>query len=129
MRPASPAIPPRRCAPRPGDVVDYSTRVALRQLGRRAGWLVDQIGRLDARLAPLVAERAPSLLALYGVGLDTAAILLVAAGDHPDRLCSEAAWAHLCGTAPIPASSGKITRCVWILPVTDRPIMRYGGLC
>ncbi|MGH7261685.1 MAG: IS110 family transposase [Nitrospiraceae bacterium] len=96
--------------PRPGDVVGYTTRFALRELGRRAGWLQDQIGRLDGLLAPLVAERAPSLLALYGVGPDTAAILLVAAGDHPERLCGEAAWAQLCGTAPIPAWSGKVTR-------------------
>jgi transposase len=50
---------------------------------------------------------APSLLALHGVGPNTAAILLVAAGDQPERLRSEAAWAHLCGVAPIPASSGK----------------------
>src|SRR4029078_5175352 len=40
----------------------------------------------------------------------TAALLLIAAGDHPGRLRSEAAWAHLCGVAPIPASSGKATR-------------------
>ena len=39
-----------------------------------------------------------------------AARLLIAAGDHPARLRSEAAWAHLCGAAPIPASSGKVTR-------------------
>jgi transposase len=44
------------------------------------------------------------------VGVDSAAALLVAAGDNPDRLRSEAAWAHLCGVAPIPASSGKVTR-------------------
>jgi transposase len=37
-------------------------------------------------------------------------MLLAAAGDHPERLRSEAAWAHLCATAPIPASSGKVTR-------------------
>jgi len=37
-------------------------------------------------------------------------MLLIAAGDHPGRLRSEAAWAHLCATAPIPASSGKVTR-------------------
>ena len=37
-------------------------------------------------------------------------MLLIAAGDHPGRLRSEAAWAHLCATAPIPASSGKTTR-------------------
>jgi transposase len=44
------------------------------------------------------------------VGPDTAAMLLVAAGDRPGRLRSEAAWAHLCGVAPIPASSGKVRR-------------------
>jgi transposase len=37
-------------------------------------------------------------------------MLLVAAGDHPGRLRSEAAWAHLCATAPLSASSGKVTR-------------------
>ena len=47
---------------------------------------------------------------MYGVGPDTAALPLIAAGDHPERLRSEAAWAHLCGVAPIPASSGKVTR-------------------
>jgi transposase len=47
---------------------------------------------------------------VHGIGIDTAATLLVAAGDNPDRLRSEAAWAHLCGVAPIEASSGKVTR-------------------
>jgi transposase len=54
-------------------------------------YLADEIDRLDALLAPLLAERAASLLAQPGVGPDTAAILLIAAGDHPDRLRSEAA--------------------------------------
>jgi transposase len=76
--------------PRPGDIVGYTTRVALRELGRRAAYLQDQIDRLDALLTPLVTERAASLLGLYGVGPEVAAILLVAAGDHPDRLRSEA---------------------------------------
>jgi len=47
---------------------------------------------------------------LFGVGPDTAAVLLITAGDHPGRLRSEAAWAHLCAAAPIPASSGKVSR-------------------
>ena len=47
---------------------------------------------------------------MYGVGPDTAALLLVAAGDHPERLRSESSRAHLCGVAPIPASSGKVSR-------------------
>jgi transposase len=96
--------------PRPGDVTGYATRVALRELGRRARFLDAQTGQLDELIVPLVTARAPGLLALYGVGADTAARLLIAAGDHPARLRSEAAWAHLCGAAPIPASSGKVTR-------------------
>jgi transposase len=96
--------------PRPGGVPGYATRIALRELGRRAEFLDAQLGRLDELIAPLVTGRAPGLLALHGVGPDTAALLLIAAGDHPERLRSEAAWAHLCGVAPIPASSGKVTR-------------------
>jgi len=93
--------------PRPGDVPGYATRVALRELGRRGQFLDAQLDRLDELIGPLVTERAPGLLALHGVGPDTAALLLVAAGDHPERLRSESSWAHLCGAAPIPASSGK----------------------
>jgi transposase len=96
--------------PRPGDVPGYATRIALRELGRRAQFLDGQLGRLDELIVPLVTARAPGLLALHGIGPATAALLLIAAGDHPQRLRSEAAWAHLCGVAPIPASSGKITR-------------------
>jgi transposase len=96
--------------PRPGAVVGYATRIALRELARRATFPGGQLARLDELIVPLVAARAPGPLALYGVGPDSAAMLLVAAGDHPGRLRSEAAWAHLCATAPIPASSGKTIR-------------------
>ena len=51
---------------------------------------------------------------------NTAALLLIAAGDHPGRLRSEAAWAHLCGAAPIPASSGKVTPATGSNPGGDR---------
>ncbi len=49
-------------------------------------------------------------MALRGVGTVVAATLLVVAGDNPERLTSEAAWAQLCGVAPLEASSGKVTR-------------------
>jgi transposase len=93
--------------PRPGDVVGYATRIALRELGRRAEFLGSQLERPGELIVPLVTARAPGLLDLYGIGAHTAALLLIAAGDHPERLGSEAAWAHLCAAAPIPASSGK----------------------
>jgi transposase len=96
--------------PRTGDVAGHATRNALRELGRRAQFLDGQLGRLDELIVPLVTARAPGLLAVYGAGPRTVALLLIAAGDHPGRLRSEAAWAHLCGVAPIPASSGKVAR-------------------
>jgi transposase len=96
--------------PRPGGAAGYATRVALRELGRRAVFLDGQLERLDELIVPLVTAHAPGLPARYGAGPSTAALLLIAAGDHPGRLRSEAAWAHLCGAAPIPASSGKVTR-------------------
>jgi transposase len=96
--------------PRPGDVPGYAARIALRELGRRAVFPGGQLGRPGELIAPLVSEHAPGLVALYGIGPHTAALLLIAAGDHPGRLRSEAAWAHLCAAAPIPASSGKVTR-------------------
>ena len=96
--------------PRPGTVVGYHTRIALRELGRRAEFPGSQIERLDDLIGPLVTGHAPGLLALHGVGSGTAAILLIAAGDHPERLRSGAAWAHLCAVAPIPASPGKSIR-------------------
>ena len=66
--------------------------------------------QIDRTLTVLIKDTAPSLLDLHGVGPDTAASLLVTAGDNPERLHNERSWAHLCGVTPIPASSGKVTR-------------------
>ncbi len=97
--------------PRVGtDPVIYATKTALGALGRRVIALDAETDKLDELLAELVSVTCPQLLAVFGVGIDTAAALLVAAGDNPERLRSEPAWAHLCGVAPIQASSGKVTR-------------------
>ncbi len=58
----------------------------------------------------MTADAAPRLLELHGVGPEVAAQLLITAGDNPSRLRSESAFAHLCGVAPVPASSGRIHR-------------------
>jgi transposase len=97
---------------RPGkgsDPVTYMTNLVIRNLARRIRGLNTEMGEIDVMLTGLIARTAPSLLALHGVGTDTAASLLVAAGDNPDRLSSEGSWAHLCGTTPLPANSGKVT--------------------
>jgi transposase len=98
-----------RSPSRPTDPTS-ATLLALRTLARRHQQLTAEITQLDRHLATLLAQAAPRLLALYGVGTETAAQLLSTAGDNPDRLRSEAAFAHLCGVAPIPASSGRTDR-------------------
>lgn len=95
-----------RPGPNPADPA-AATKTALRSLARRCQHLTDEINDLDTLLDPLVAAAAPNLIALPGVGPDVAGQLLVTAGDNPDRLRSEAAFAHLCAAAPIPASSGR----------------------
>jgi transposase len=92
------------------DPVRYTTLVTIRALGHRVQYLREESKRLNGMLRPLIRQTAPTLLEVYGVGYDTAAKLLVAAGDNPERIRTEAAWANLCGAAPIPASSGKTKR-------------------
>ena len=87
-----------------------AAKFALRLVAGRWLQLTEEITELDTHLERLVATVAPALVAVKGVGTQTAAVLLVAAGDNPERLRSEGAFAHLCGVAPIPASSGKTTR-------------------
>jgi transposase len=87
-----------------------ATKIALRSLARRHQQLTAEISDLDELLDPLVAAINPGLVATNGVGTDVAGQLLVTAGENHDRLRSEAAFAMLCGAAPIPASSGKTNR-------------------
>jgi len=98
---------------RPADApedVDEATRFALRSVARRYQYLSEEIAELDAQLCRLVAQTAPELTSLPGVGTDHAATLLVVAGDNPQRLGSEASFASLCGVSPVEASSGKVVR-------------------
>ncbi len=92
------------------DPITYTTNLVIRNLARRIKSLDTEMKTIDQTLRLLIKKTAPGLVALHGVGTDTAASLLVAAGDNPERLRSERSWAHLCGVTPIPASSGKVTR-------------------
>ena len=95
-----------------GDPADPCTATALtlKRMGSRHRFLSDEITAIDVELSQIVAVHAPALLEINGVGTVVASQLLVTVGDNPERLSSEAAFAALSGTAPIPASSGKTSR-------------------
>jgi transposase len=102
-----------RCAGlRPGADRDplNTTKRVLRMLGRRYRALDDEVRELQAELDELIALAAPRLMAQHSVGPQTAAKLLCMVGDNPERVRSQAAFAALCGTSPVEASSGKTKR-------------------
>ena len=95
-----------------GDLADplMGTKAALRTLARRYRALSSEMAELEAALDDLTARANPGLRGVKGVGPDVAGILLIAAGDNPERLRSEAAFAALCGVSPVEASSGQTVR-------------------
>lgn len=101
-----------RLRPDPGRLNDptQATKAALRSIAARARALREEIKTLDGQIEALLEATAPTTLAVFAMGPDTTAALLVTVGDNPDRLRSERAFAHLCGVAPIPASSGNTNR-------------------
>ena len=93
-----------------GDVVVHGIKTAAAILARRVQALDAELDAIDVQLAPLVKAAAPGMLQIFGVGVDTAAMLIVAAGDNPERIVSESAWAMICGVAPIPVMSRQDQR-------------------
>jgi transposase len=82
---------------------------ALRATAQRIQFLQAEVEQLQAELTVLVRAAAPWLLEVPGVGALSAAQVLVS-WSHAGRFRSEAAFAALAGTNPIPASSGQVTR-------------------
>ncbi|MCZ2819737.1 IS110 family transposase [Modestobacter sp. VKM Ac-2977] len=97
---------------RPGELTTTSAaaKYAMSALARRIQHLDAEIEGLDTHLKAILTAAHPDLLAAHGVGPDTAGALLVAAGDNPERLVSEQAFAALCGASPVQASSGNTHR-------------------
>jgi transposase len=103
----------RRCAQLNIDTPQDATSAAaytLRLLARRILTLTDEIRELEHQITTAITSHTPQLLTRRGIGPDNAAALLIAAGDNPDRLRSEASFAALCGVSPLEASSGKTSR-------------------
>lgn len=92
-----------------GDLAEPDTamRHTLAALARRWFDLHAEIKIHSKALKDLTRAAAPQLLDAFGVGLDIAAQMLITAGDNNDRVRNEAAFAKICGVAPIPTGSGK----------------------
>jgi len=97
---------------RPGDPMTPTggAKRALVTIARRWATLDTEIKELDRAIKAILDSIAAPLLKRHGVGYDTAGALLCTAGDNPDRLATEASFASLCGTAPVPVSTGNSNR-------------------
>ncbi|WP_234315406.1 transposase [Streptomyces globisporus] len=93
-----------------GDRPEAAARHTPRLLAGRILHLTEEISDLTKRITAAIGDCAPKLLDVYGVGPDTAAALLTAVGDNPQRMGSGASFAALCGASPVEASSGKTQR-------------------
>ena len=82
-------------------------RLSMRQLALRISQLDRELELINGRMRRVTKTVAPDLVGVFGAGPDVASTLLVTAGDNPHRLHREASFAALCGSSPIPASSGK----------------------
>ncbi|WP_307723070.1 transposase [Microbacterium lacticum] len=92
--------------PRNLDTPDDALRHSVRTLARRWLTLDAEAKELEELIEALVRSTAPQLLEQFGIGVDTAAEILIVAGDNPERIHSEAAFAKLAGIAPVPTGSG-----------------------
>ncbi len=99
-----------RLRPTSIDTPTGAAKLALVTIARRWLALAKELTELDDHLEKLTAACAPNLVALNGVGTQTASALLTAAGDNPERLTSERSFAALCGVSPRDASSGRQQR-------------------
>jgi hypothetical protein len=92
-----------RC--RPGQItgIEAASKLALKSLATRYQQLTAEITTLDAEIEQLAHQAAPQLMAIKGVGADTAGALLAAAGDNPNgcapsprsRTCAESRRSRL----------------------------------
>ena len=92
-----------RCAElEPGQLLTPTASVkhALRALATRWLALSVEIGAHDQALDTITMTAAPSLRDAFGIGPDSAAEMLIVAGDNPERIRSDAAFAKLCGACP-----------------------------
>ena len=136
---ASPSAPPRRRLPQAAcrssghDDPVQATKLALRSIAARVRALSDELRALDAQLATVVTEAAPKTVGTFALGPETASALLVAVGDNPERLRSEAAFARLCGVAPSPPRRARhaVTGCIaaGIATLTGRSTSRWSCAC
>ncbi|TFD05850.1 MULTISPECIES: IS110 family transposase [unclassified Cryobacterium] len=85
-------------------------RMLMAELAHRISSLTDELTRLKTVMTQTVTACVPELLQRSGIGYDSAAALIIAVGDNPERMTNEASFAALCGVSPVEFSSGQTTK-------------------
>jgi transposase len=98
-----------------------ATVYALRRLAQRIQALTDEAHDLELHITAVITAHAPQLLQRHGIGPDSAAALLITAGDNPDRMTSEASFAALCGVSPPKHPPARPADVASTAAVTDAP--------
>lgn len=118
---ASPATLKALASSRPGvldpESVDFHVMATLKSLAQTHQGLQQSADGLEQQMSTILAQHYPALMDVAGVGPCNASKLMAMAGDNPQRIHSEGAFAKMCGASPIPASSGR----------TDRHRLNRGG--
>jgi transposase len=109
----TPTLIKRLAACRPGKQIDCPRKAVLYAMQQQAQICEEarrKADQLERQMQSILSANYPQVLAVYGAGAVVAAQLVVTAGGNPHRVRDEAAFASLCGVAPIPASSGRTNR-------------------
>ena len=97
------------CPPHAGRLTAITCQT-LARLGQRITALAADAAAIETQIAEIAEDMAPGLTTTEpGLGALTTAQLLLS-WSHPGRIRTEAAFAMLAGTAPIPVSSGHTSR-------------------
>ena len=130
LRGLSPKARVKVCAkyrPGAGDTTIRYAKQSLRLLARRYQTLTTEVKELTTDITRLCTQANPALMAAPGVGADTAAALLVAAGDNPQRMKAEASFAALCGVSPVKRPQDAQYATASTAAATAKPTTPYGA--
>ncbi len=109
------------------DTLPGLTRFALRDLAQRIQFLDERLDQVALRLRRITLAVAPELVALPGVGPDTASTLLITVGDNPSGSSANARSLPSPAAARSPPAAARPTGTDSTVAATAKPTRRSGA--